>query len=55
MAVGDGRAEFGLLVCTSGVGICITANKVAGVRAGIAENEQDAVLMRQHNDVNCFA
>ena len=52
MAVGDGRAEFGLLVCTSGVGICITANKVVGVRAGVAEDEHGAALMRQHNDVN---
>jgi len=52
MAVGDGRAEHGLLVCTSGVGICITANKVAGVRAGVAEDVETATLMRQHNDVN---
>ena len=52
MAVGDGRAEMGLLVCTSGVGICITANKVSGVRAGVAEDEEGATLMRQHNDVN---
>ena len=52
LAVADGRAEAGLLVCTSGVGICITANKVAGVRAAVAENEHDAALMRQHNDVN---
>ncbi len=51
-AVADGRAELGLLCCTSGVGISITANKVAGVRAGIAEDETDATLMRQHNDVN---
>src|SRR5690242_6101704 len=52
MAVGAGRAELGLLVCTSGVGITITANKVAGVRAGVAENVEDAALMRQHNDAN---
>ena len=52
MAVGDGRADLGLLVCTSGVGICITANKVAGVRAGVAEDVETATLMRQHNDVN---
>ena len=51
-AVGDGRAEFGLLVCTSGVGICITANKVAGVRAGVAEDIETAAIMRQHNDAN---
>ncbi len=52
MAVGDGSAEFGLLFCTSGVGICITANKVSGVRAGVAEDVETATIMRQHNDVN---
>jgi glycine hydroxymethyltransferase len=51
-AVADGRAELGLLCCTSGVGICITANKVVGVRAGVAEDENDASLMRRHNDAN---
>src|SRR5450432_3147328 len=51
-AVADGRAELGVLCCTSGVGICITANKVTGVRAGQAEDENDATLMRRHNDVN---
>ena len=51
-AVADGKAELGLLVCTSGVGICITANKVTGVRAGVAEDEETASMMRQHNDVN---
>ncbi len=51
-AVGDGTAEFGLLVCTSGVGICITANKVPGVRAGVAEDVETAAVMRQHNDAN---
>ena len=51
-AVADGQAELGLLLCTSGVGICIVANKIAGVRAGVAEETGDATLMRQHNDVN---
>jgi RpiB/LacA/LacB family sugar-phosphate isomerase len=51
-AVADGRAELGVLCCTSGVGICIAANKVSGVRAGQAENEGDASLMRRHNDAN---
>ena len=51
-AVADGRAELGALFCTSGVGICIVANKVSGVRAGQAENEEDASLMRRHNDCN---
>ena len=52
VAVADGRAELGLLVCTSGVGISIAANKVPGARAGLASNEKDAELMRRHNDVN---
>ena len=39
-AVADGRAEFGLLVCTSGVGIYIAANKIPGVRAGQAFDEK---------------
>jgi glycine hydroxymethyltransferase len=51
-AVADGRAELGLLLCTSGVGICIGANKISGIRAGVAEDANDATLMRQHNDVN---
>jgi RpiB/LacA/LacB family sugar-phosphate isomerase len=56
-AVVDGRAELGLLVCTSGVGIYIAANKIPGARAGQAFNEKDADLMRRHNDVNvlCLA
>src|SRR5471032_1107810 len=51
-AVADGRAELGVLCCTSGVGICIVANKVSGVRAGQAEDAEDASLMRRHNDAN---
>jgi glycine hydroxymethyltransferase len=52
LAVAAGQAELGLLVCTTGIGVSITANKVGGVRAGLAENENDATTMRQHNDVN---
>jgi RpiB/LacA/LacB family sugar-phosphate isomerase len=51
-AVAGGQAELGLLVCTSGVGVCITANKISGVRAGLADDEQSANMMRRHNDVN---
>jgi len=56
-AVADGRAELGLLCCTSGVGIYIAANKIPGIRAGQAFNEKEANLMRRHNDVNvlCLA
>ena len=51
-AVGAGKVELGLLVCTSGVGVTITANKVAGVRAALVSDEETAGLCRQHNDVN---
>ncbi|MBU6409828.1 MAG: serine hydroxymethyltransferase [Verrucomicrobia bacterium] len=51
-AVANGSAALGLLVCTSGVGVYISANKVAGVRAGLAGDAKSAELMRRHNDVN---
>jgi RpiB/LacA/LacB family sugar-phosphate isomerase len=51
-AVASGQAELGMLVCTSGVGVCISANKISGVRAGLASDETSAALMRRHNDVN---
>ena len=56
-AVAEGRAEFGLLCCTSGVGIYMAANKVPGVRAGQASTEKEADMMRRHNDANvlCLA
>ncbi len=54
--VANGDAEFGVLVCGSGQGICMAANKVAGVRAGVIRDELDALMTRQHNDANvaCF-
>ena len=51
-AVAAGQAELGLLVCTSGVGICIAANKIPGVRAALVGDANLAALVRQHNDVN---
>lgn len=49
------EAEFGILVCSSGEGIAISANKVKGVRCGLAYNDDVARLMRQHNDANMIA
>jgi RpiB/LacA/LacB family sugar-phosphate isomerase len=51
-AVADGGAELGLLICTSGVGVTITANKVSGARAALITDVESATLARQHNDVN---
>ena len=53
--VAQGRVEQGLLVCGSGTGMAITANKVPGVRAAVAWSEDTARLARQHNDANVLA
>lgn len=51
-AVRDGRAERGVLICDSGNGIAIAANKVDGIRAAIAVNPWQAEMSRRHNDAN---
>lgn len=53
--VARGNAEQGLLVCSSGTGMAIAANKVPGVRAAVAWSEDTARLARQHNDANVLA
>jgi ribose 5-phosphate isomerase B len=53
--VAQGTVEQGLLVCGSGTGMAITANKVPGVRAAVAWSEETARLARQHNDANVLA
>src|SRR3954465_11243462 len=53
--VASGEAEQGLLVCGSGTGMAIAANKVQGVRAAVAWSEETAQLARQHNDANVLA
>lgn len=50
--VADGRAERGVLVCSTGVGMSIAANKVHGVRAALGWNPDEVRLTRQHNDIN---
>jgi ribose 5-phosphate isomerase B len=50
--VAKGDAAFGVLICGSGEGVCITANKHAGVRAALCWNNEVAQLARQHNDAN---
>ena len=51
-AVADGRARFGLLVCGTGIGMSIAANKVKGVRAALCGSEYEARMARAHNDAN---
>ncbi len=51
-AVSDGKAELGILICKSGNGMAIVANKLPGVRAAICFDKDVASLSRQHNDAN---
>jgi ribose 5-phosphate isomerase B len=53
--VSEGRADQGILICGSGTGMAITANKVRGVRAAVGWSEETARLARQHNDANVLA
>ena len=53
--VASKECEYGVVVCTSGEGIAMAANKIKGVRCGISYNDDVARLMRQHNDANVIA
>jgi ribose 5-phosphate isomerase B len=54
-AVSAGKAERGVLVCGTGIGMAITANKVPGVRAAACGDLYDARMSREHNDANVLA
>lgn len=51
-AVGAGKADRGVLVCGTGIGMCIAANKVHGVRAAPCHDDLTAEMSRRHNDLN---
>ncbi len=55
-AVGNGDADRGVLICWTGIGMCITANKVKNIRAFVAYEPFTARLSKEHNDTNiiCF-
>lgn len=53
--VADHACDFGILICGSGEGMAIAANKIPGIRCGIAYNDETAALLRQHNDANVVA
>jgi ribose 5-phosphate isomerase B len=54
-AVIEGRADCGVLVCGTGIGISIAANRHPGIRAALCHNETTARLARAHNDANVLA
>ncbi len=51
-AIVNGEADLGILICGTGIGMSITANKIKGIRAALVYDEQTAKLSRQHNDAN---
>jgi ribose 5-phosphate isomerase B len=53
-AVSAGQAERGVLVCGTGIGMCMTANKVAGIRAALVTDAFTSEMSRRHNDANVF-
>ena len=54
-AVADGTCEKGIVICTTGIGISMVANKVPGVRCALCSDTVSAKLTRQHNDANVLA
>ena len=54
-AVADGKADYGITVCWTGNGMNIAANKVNGIRSGLALNPEMAYFARRHNDANVLA
>ena len=51
----DGRCEQGIVICTTGIGISITANKVKGIRCALCGDPLSAELTRRHNNANMLA
>ncbi|RYD49386.1 MAG: ribose 5-phosphate isomerase B [Sphingomonadales bacterium] len=54
-AIEDGRADFGIALCGSGIGISIAVNRVAAARCALVSEPLSASLARQHNDANVIA
>ncbi|WP_342758128.1 ribose 5-phosphate isomerase B [Kineothrix sedimenti] len=54
-AVASGECETGIVICTTGIGISITANKVKGIRCALCSDTVSARLTKEHNDANMLA
>ena len=54
-AVASGECDRGIVCCTTGIGVSITANKVKGIRCALLDNPMSARLTREHNDTNMMA
>ena len=54
-AVAEGKCERGIVICTTGIGISISANKVKGIRCALCSDSWSAEMTRRHNDSNMLA
>ena len=54
-AVQRGKADLGIVICHSGIGVSISANKVKGIRAALCQTEEQAELARKHTNANILA
>ena len=54
-AVAEGKCDMGIVVCTTGIGISIAANKVKGIRCALLSDPLSARMTREHNDTNMMA
>ena len=54
-AVASGMCDRGIVICSTGIGMSIVANKVKGVRCALLTDENSARLTREHNNTNCMA
>ena len=55
LSVSEGKSDCAIVVCYTGIGVSIVANKVKGVRCSLVTSVEDAVLTKEHNDSNCLA
>ena len=53
--VASHECELGIVICTSGEGVCMTANKIKGIRCGLVYNNEVAHLIREHNNANMMS
>ena len=53
-SIADGKNERGILCCGTGIGMCIAANKVKGIRAAVVSDAYSTEMTRRHNNYNCL-
>jgi ribose 5-phosphate isomerase B len=53
--VADGTCDKGIVLCTTGIGVSITANKIPGIRCALLSDVMSARMTREHNDTNVMA